>query len=288
MPRPDIAVTGIEETAFAKINLALHVRARRDDGYHALESVFAFADGGDVLWAAPAETLSLTIDGPFADGLDAGGDNLVMRAAQALRAEAGVTQGAAMRLTKNLPVASGIGGGSADAAAALRMLMRLWDVELSSARLHAIALALGSDVPACVASRTLFVGGRGEHLDDVVIDGLGGAALLLVNPRAPLATGPVFAGWDRIDRGALEASSIAALAEARNDLQPPAVALVPAIADVLAVLGAQAGVTLHRMSGSGATCFALFDTIADRDGAAAAIGAAHPGWWTMAARIRNA
>lgn len=278
------------ETAHAKINLALHVRARRDDGYHALESIFAFAEDGDELSAEQRDdgAITLLIDGPFAAGLDAGGDNLVMRAARALDAHLGGGHGAALRLTKNLPVASGIGGGSADAAAALRLLCRLWGVAPSREALSAIALSLGSDVPACLASRTLFVGGRGEELADIQIDGLRDAPLLLVNPGVALSTGPVFAGWDGVDRGALMASSIEMLADSgRNDLESPALSLAPAIGDVITSLRRQRGVLLARMSGSGATCFALFGAMQDRDAAAAMIAAEHTGWWTMASRIRS-
>jgi 4-diphosphocytidyl-2-C-methyl-D-erythritol kinase len=282
MPPPETAP--LTEIAHAKINLALHVRARRDDGYHELESVFAFAEDGDQLRAEPRSdgVIGLTIDGPFGGGLGTGVDNLVMQAALGLAVLSGRPRGAALHLTKNLPVASGIGGGSADAAAALRLLCRLWDISPAPEALHDLALSLGSDVPACLASRTLFVGGRGEQLETVTIDGLAGRPMLLVNPRVPLSTGPVFAGWNRVDRGALDVTD---LATARNDLEPSAVALVPAIADVLTALRNQPGVTLARMSGSGATCFALFDDDAARDAAAAAM---NPDWWTMASRIKAA
>lgn len=278
------------ETAYAKINLALHVRARRDDGYHALESIFAFAEDGDELSAEPRDdgAITLSIDGPFAAGLDVGDDNLVLRAARALDAHLGGGRGAALRLTKNLPVASGIGGGSADAAAALRLLCRLWGVAPSPQALSTIALSLGSDVPACVASRTLFAGGRGEELADIHIDGLHEAPLLLVNPGIALSTGPVFAGWDRVDRGALTARNIEMLVTSgRNDLESPALCLEPVIGDVIAALRRQRGVLLARMSGSGATCFALLGTTQERDAAAATIAAGHPGWWTMTSRIRS-
>lgn len=294
MPHHDVMVEAaampMTETAYAKINLALHVRARRDDGYHALESIFAFAEDGDELSAQPRDdgAITLLIDGPFAAGLDVGGDNLVMRAARALDAYLGGGHGAALRLTKNLPVASGIGGGSADAAATLRLLCRLWGVTPSAEALSAIALSLGSDVPACLASRTSFVGGRGEEIADIHIAGLDGAPLLLVNPGIALSTGPVFAGWDREDRGGLLADSIESLVSSgRNDLESSALSLAPVIADVIASLRRQHGVLLARMSGSGATCFALFHTACDRDAAAALIAADHPGWWTMTSRIRS-
>lgn len=269
----------LEEIAHSKLNLALHVRARRPDGYHELETLFAFAEHGDVLSAEPAEELSLAIDGPFAADL-AGSDNLVLRAAEALRSVHGVTAGARLTLTKNLPIASGIGGGSADAAAALRLLARLWGLEGDD--LLAIAAALGADVPACLASRTVRGEGRGDNLISADGSGFAGMPVLLVNPRVPLSTGAVFAAWDGRDRGPLPAASpLAAALESRNDLEEPARALVPGIAAILDAL--RPGAMLARMSGSGATCFALFEAEAERD---AAIARLQPGWWHMASRLR--
>ena len=168
------------ETAYAKINLALHVRRRMPDGYHDLETLFAFCADGDELTAAPADDLSLTIVGPFGEKLSAGPDNLVLRAAEALRAAAGTAAGAAIRLDKRLPVASGIGGGSADAAAALRLLVRLWDVAVADETLHGIAATLGADVPACMVSQTCRGEGRGDRLDLLDARALTGIPLLLV------------------------------------------------------------------------------------------------------------
>lgn len=289
----------LTETAFAKVNLALHVRRRRADGYHDIESLFAFVDTGDVLQASPRDDggLTLGIDGPFAAGLDDGPDNLVMRAARALavscehaRGEGAQTSpalGADLVLTKNLPVASGIGGGSADAAAALRLLNRIWGCERDDAALCAIAETLGSDIPACVISRTLRVEGRGEALDALDLPGLSGMPILLVNPGIPLGTAPVFNAWDQHDRGALDTASLAAVIdEGRNDLEPPARALVPQIGAVLDVLGLQAGVQLARMSGSGATCFALFGQSEDCEHARQAIARAYPDWWTLCGAVR--
>lgn len=294
MPHPEAATEAVREladTAYAKINLALHVRARRDDGYHALESLFAFAEDGDGLTARASEdgAIGLTIGGPFGGGLDAGADNLVVRAAMALRDHLGERRGAALHLDKRLPVASGIGGGSADAAAALRLLVRLWDARIEDAVLADIALRIGSDVPACLSSQTQVVTGRGEVLARHDVAGLAGAPLLLVNPGVALSTARVFAGWDRVDRGALDSAGLDALiADGRNDLETAAMSLAPIIADVVAALRAWSGVTLARMSGSGATCFALFDSDEARDAAAGALGAAHPSWWIMASRIRTA
>lgn len=267
----------LTEIAYAKINLALHVRKRRDDCYHELETLFAFADTGDVLTAEPAPDLSLTIDGPFAKGLTTGGDNLVLRAALAMCSKG---QGAHIRLQKNLPIASGIGGGSADAAAALRLLKRLWR---SDTELLPIATALGADVPACLYSQTVFGEGVGEILQPWHNEGIAKTPILLVNPGVSCPTGPVFGVWDGKDHGALNPND---WMRARNDLQEPALTLVPEIKTVLAALWDQPGHSLVRMSGSGATCFALYDTISSRDAACAIIKSRHPDWWTMAAFLR--
>lgn len=275
-------MSGLRETAYAKINLALHVRARLADGYHRIETIFAFCEHGDVLEADPSDALGLTITGPFAAGLSAGEDNLVMRAARALAAEAGCAPRAALRLDKRLPVASGIGGGSADAAAALRLLTRLWGVDVPEARLLAVAAALGADVPACVAS----VGARGEGRGDALTPfddaTLARNHVLLVNPGVTLSTAEVFAGWDGVDRGALADRA----ADGRNDLEPSALTLAPTVGTVLQLLNTQPGASLVRMSGSGATCFALFADAADRDAADARVAAARPGWWRLRSRLR--
>ncbi len=275
------------ETAYAKINLALHVRRRRPDGYHELETLFAFCADGDRLSATAVDTLSLTIEGPFGEGLSAGPDNLVLRAAEALQAEAGVSAGAAIRLDKRLPVASGIGGGSADAAAALRLLVRLWGVTVADETLLEIGAALGADVPACVTSRACRGEGRGDALDFLDEGALAGRPVLLVNPRVAVPTGPVFQRWDRIDRGPLAAGDpLAAALAGRNDLEPPAREMQPVIANVVESLAAMPGVVLARMSGSGATCFALYDSLDARDAADRAIAAAEPGWWRLATVLR--
>ena len=293
MPHPDLEAPTdlLVETAYGKVNLALHVRARRGDGYHALESLFVFAEHGDRLEGqADADgAIDLVIDGPFADGLDAGSGNLVMRAAKALQDYLGTERGARLRLTKRLPVASGIGGGSADAAATLRLLARLWDARIDAGELAGLALDLGSDVPACVPSVTQMVSGRGEHLARHGVAGLEGLPMLLVNPSVAVSTAAVFSGWDGQDRGPLFADSLDQLIGAgRNDLERPAMALAPAIADILAALKGRAGLKVARMSGSGATCFALFDDDAAMGRAADAIRAEQPDWWTMETRIRSA
>ncbi|AYJ87537.1 4-(cytidine 5'-diphospho)-2-C-methyl-D-erythritol kinase [Sphingomonas paeninsulae] len=258
----------VRETAFAKVNLALHVRGRRADGYHDLETVFAFCEDGDLLEVEDADRLSLTIEGPFSKGLEIEG-NLVMKAAQALGSE----RGAAIRLTKNLPIASGIGGGSADAAAALRSLSKLWQVPLPSLD---VQRNLGADVPACVVSQTMRGEGVGERL--FAVPSVTGIPILLVNPRIPLSTGAVFGRWDGTDRGALTDWQTG-----RNDLEAAARAIVPEIAATIDWLVDRPGVTLARMSGSGATCFALFENTVARDAAQAAVA---PQYWTMASNLR--
>ena len=262
------------ETAYAKINLALHVRRRREDGYHELETLFAFVDAGDVLSAAPAAADSVTTLGEFAGGLDNPFDNLVARVLTALPHP----EGLAVTLEKNLPVAAGLGGGSADAGAVFRMVEALHGLPDDW---QARAAKLGADVPACVLSRTHIGLGTGtEQL--AVEDDLAGTPVLLVNPRMPLSTGPVFKAWDGADRGALPDGPAGRIArEGRNDLEAPAISLCPVIAEVLAALQ-KTNPWLARMSGSGATCFALYDTPDARD-AAAAMPA---GWWTMAGRLR--
>jgi 4-diphosphocytidyl-2-C-methyl-D-erythritol kinase len=268
------------ETAYAKLNLALHVRGREPDGYHRLETLFAFCADGDELSVAPGHELSLTVEGPFGADLETK-DNLVLRAGEALRQAAGVSAGAALRLDKRLPVASGIGGGSADAAATLRLLRRLWKLDLSDDDLRAVAAPLGADVPSCVASTTVRGEGRGDRLSPSSVN-LGGTSVLLVNPRVALSTPAVFRAWDGRDLGPLGDSAL----DGRNDLEAPAIKLVPVIADVLATLRLCPGLELARMSGSGATCFGLFANDEERDAANARIRAAHPDWWTLPSRLR--
>ena len=263
----------LSEPAPAKLNLALHVRGKLSDGRHALETLFAFCVDGDRLEAEAAEELSLTISGPFADELANDGDNLVMKAARRLAEEGQVRHGAA---TKNLPIASGIGGGSADAAAALRLLTRLWNIDPSHA--SAVAPSLGSDVPACLLSMTAMGTGAGDSLQLVNDGSIPGTPVLLVNPGVALSTGEVFSAWDGDDRGPLDDWR-----EGRNDLEAPARGLVPAIGDMIDWLGRQEGANFVRMSGSGATCFALFDSETACEGAAANCP---PNWWHLATFLR--
>lgn len=270
----------MRETAYAKINLALHVRERQPDGYHAIETIFAFAEDGDLLRIEQGEELNLEIEGLFAGALAGEGDNLVLRAARALARRYGVETGARLVLDKRLPVASGIGGGSADAAAALRLLVRFWGLEAGEEDLLAIARTLGADVPACLLSRTMRGVGKGDKLEPWDVD-LAGTALLLVNPGVAVSTAEIFARWDGKDRGPLSDP-----AEGRNDLEAPAMSMAPVIAEALDALRGSRGARLAGMSGSGATCFALFGSEAERDGAAERIRAARPDWWLLASRLR--
>jgi 4-diphosphocytidyl-2-C-methyl-D-erythritol kinase len=269
-------LTAHREIAPAKLNLALHVRGKLPDGRHSIETVFVFCTDGDRLNAQAADELMLEVTGPFADDLPTADDNLVLRAARALREASGTSAGAALGLDKRLPVASGIGGGSADAAAALRLLTSLWRIGPKFA--EAVAPGLGSDVPACLLSLPARGEGAGDRLTPTALPELSGTPLLLVNPRVPLSTAEVFARWNGVDGGPL-----GDWREGRNDLQQPAIALVPQIGAVLEWLEAQAGATFVRMSGSGATCFALFESAEARDLAA---GAVPPEWWHLATFLR--
>jgi 4-diphosphocytidyl-2-C-methyl-D-erythritol kinase len=267
----------VREIAFAKINLALHVRARRGDGYHELETLFAFVDAGDGLTARVAERDALTTLGEFATGLDPFG-NLVTRALHALPRP----EGLAITLEKNLPVAAGLGGGSADAGAVFRIVRELYGLPEDW---RERAAKLGADVPACVESVTCIGRGTGTELDPAD-DSLTGTPVLLVNPRLPLSTGPVFAGWDGMDRGPLPEGDARAIAlEGRNDLEAPAIALCPTIAEVLAGLRGTAP-WLARMSGSGATCFGLYENEAARDAASERVRAQRPDWWQLMGKLR--
>jgi len=279
------------ESAWAKINLTLQVTGRRADGYHELESLVVFADVGDVLTIGPAETISLTLDGPFAGPLLNEHDNLVLRAAEALGKRAGVKSGAAITLTKNLPVASGIGGGSADAAAALRGLSRLWQLDLAATELTEIALSLGADVPVCLRGEPVIMSGIGEELQPLPASPP--LWLLLVNPGVAVATSAVFGSlagnFSEVKEPRLPPIGLAAfvdwVAARGNDLQAPACRLAPAVTEVLTALDETQDCLLARMSGSGATCFGLFAERETAQMAAARIGAAHPAWWAVAAPV---
>ncbi len=276
---------GAAEPAPAKVNLFLHVTGRRADGYHLLDSLAVFGPAADSLEAEPAAALTLSVEGPFGAALAGEADNLVLRAARALAAAAGVPPRAALRLSKRLPVASGIGGGSADAAAALRLLDRLWGLRSGTDRLERVAAALGADVPVCVRSEPARMGGVGGDLSPAPV--LPACGLLLANPGVALATPAVF----RARAGAFsapaalpgrwaDAAAMARdLARLRNDLEEPATALCPPVGEALAALRSLPGCLLARMSGSGATCFGLFADAAAAERAAASLP---PAWWRSA------
>jgi 4-diphosphocytidyl-2-C-methyl-D-erythritol kinase len=275
----------------AKLNLYLHVTGRRSDGYHLLDSLVAFVDVGDDVVAAPAAALSLTLEGPQAAALaGAPNDNLVWRAAERLAATAGKPAAAAVTLVKNLPVASGIGGGSSDAAATLQVLAQLWRLDMPLADLRALAATLGADVPVCLTGRAAWLGGIGEQIEPAT--GLPPATALLVNPGVALSTATVFAARRGpfsaparfpLPGGVVELARL--LAQRRNDLMTPAIELVPAIGRVLDRLAAAEGALMARMSGSGATCFGLFAAPEAAMAAAARLRSEQPDWWLATGRL---
>lgn len=326
--RPGITRPGITRRALAKINLYLHITGKRDDGYHELDSLAVFADVGDVLSAVADDGLSLSVSGPFAGALDGDGhDNLVLKAARALAEHAGLPARARLHLEKNLPVASGIGGGSADAAATLRALVDLWGLELPDHHirhaaqqmtehrdtvraletlfkvwrddldfdmLHTVARQLGADVPVCLEGRAVFMGGIGDKLALAPI--LPPVWLVLANPGVAVSTPAVFGARSgdfsspaRFSDAPRDAAHLAALlAERRNDLTAPALSLSPEIGDVLSALEGQDGALLARMSGSGATGFALFATADAATIAAHRLQTQQPTWWVAAAKMIDA
>jgi 4-diphosphocytidyl-2-C-methyl-D-erythritol kinase len=268
----------LSETAYAKINLALHVRGRREDGYHELETLFAFVDVGDELTARSSDRDELTVVGEFASQLSNPFGNIVSLALSKLPRPDGL----AITLEKNLPVAAGLGGGSADAGAVFRLVREGYGLPEDW---RERAARLGADVPACIESVACIGRGTGAELEPVEND-MAGTAALLVNPRLPLATGPVFAAWDGQDRGPLPDGPASQIArEGRNDLEAAAISLCPTIAEVLAVLR-ETGADLVRMSGSGATCFALFRSHDVMREAAEKLASGRPGWWQMQGKLR--
>lgn len=277
--------------ARAKINLFLHVGEKREDGFHPLQSLAVFADFGDRLSAEEADDLSLVLDGPFAAGLE-GDDNLVLRAARALAERAGRPPQAKITLVKNLPLASGVGGGSADAAATLRLLSNLWQLRYDEKVLREIGAVLGSDVPVCVRSQPAFMEGRGEVLTPVT--SLPKLPLLLVNPRVAVPTKDIFAGLGerrgvglKLPPGGFTdlADLLRFLEISNNDLEAPAKARAPVIGDVLDALRRMPGALFTRMSGSGATCFALMPDDGGAARAAALLKEKYPNWWVQPASV---
>ena len=281
----------------AKLNLYLHVVGRRSDGYHLVETLVAFVGVGDQVSVAPDTAIELVLAGPFAGALATEADNIVLRAARALREHMGTRAGAAITLTKRLPVAAGLGGGSADAAATLTALARLWGPARLDSAIERMALDLGADVPVCLLGRPAMVGGVGEVV--MPAPPLPAAHVVLANPGTRLATADVYAAFDaqpatsraplapgRPALSGRSASELAGLlAERANDLEPAARRLEPAIAEVLEFLGGQRGALIARMSGSGPTCFALFARSHEATAAAAAITEARPHWWVASAPL---
>jgi len=288
-------MTSLEAMAPAKVNLFLHVGPPKLNGRHDLDSLVVFSDerACDYVKAEPADEISLEVSGPFTSEAGPLSDNLVLRAALALRAASGCKAGTKLTLRKGLPVAAGIGGGSSDAAAALRLLTKLWAIDPAHA--EAVAPTLGGDVPVALAGVPALMRGEGERVTPVRLPMR--ISALLVNPGAACPTGPVFRAHDSAGGGAAFAEIdpvpgfldndhlIDWLANQRNDLEAPAIECVPEIGDVLGFLNAQPGVRLARMSGSGATCFALFDAIAFAERASAVLKSESPGWWAAPCRL---
>ena len=281
-------------TARAKVNLSLHVVGRRADGYHELESLVVFPDMGDRVTVEAAADLSLDVDGPFADALAGEADNLVLRAAKALRQKASIETGARIGLDKYLPVASGIGGGSADAAAVLILLNDLWGTGLDDDALARVGLELGADVPVCLDAAPAFMTGIGETV--ARLPALPDFVLLLVNPRVAVPTGDVFRRLDaapvkegRETPGLPSFATLDALlpwlARHPNDLEMPARDIAPAIGMVLKKLDTLPGALLSRMSGSGATCFAIFRERSEAQDALSILRSDYPDWWCAAAPV---
>lgn len=286
----------VVERAPAKVNLWLHVTGRRANGYHDLDSLVTFATIGDSITARPSKTLSLDVNGAFAQPLlseaSAPEDNLVLRAVQALASALDRRPGVSLALEKSLPVASGIGGGSADAAATLRALIRLWDLDVTPAEIAAIGLSLGADIPVCLEGRSTRMTGIGEILQPVG-GGLPALPAVLVNPGVPVSTNAVFEALNGAYSAPPDAPPtfadaevlLAALARTRNDLETPAVQFVPAIGAVLEALRRCEGIRLARMSGSGATCYGIFETASAAQEAMQGIRGDTPGWWVEACSL---
>lgn len=278
--------------AAAKLNLYLHVTGRRADGYHELDSLIAFAAVHDTVCVERGESSALRISGPFASSLIGGpGENLVERALRRLSAHVGRPANAHLSLYKRLPVAAGLGGGSADAAATLRALPKLWGLASREGELLEIALELGADIPVCLLGHAAHVGGIGEAITPY--SGLPPCGLVLVNPGVALSTPAVFAAREgpfsepaRLEGVPSGARALArALAGRNNDLEAPACRLVPEISEVLGALGSLPGCLLARMSGSGATCFALFEDKSLAEHAAQVLAATHEEWWITASEL---
>ena len=288
-------MTALKAFAPAKVNLFLHVGAAKPNGRHDLDSLVVFADepASDHVTVSLADEMSLVVTGPYADESGALEDNLVLRAARALKAASGTGKFAHIALGKWLPVAAGIGGGSSDAAATLRLLTQLWEIDPAHAA--AVAPGLGGDVPVALAGVPALMRGEGERVEPVRVPGR--LPALLVNPGVACPTGPVFRAYDGAGGGA-EFAEVDPLPDfvdrdhltdwlglQRNDLEAPAMEMVPEVRNVLSFLKAQPGIRLARMSGSGATCFALFDALSFAERASVVLKQEAPGWWAAPCRL---
>ncbi len=291
--------TEIRIAAPAKLNLYLHVTGRRADGYHELDSLVCFADVHDTVIARPSDQLTFHVSGPYGDLLQESSgatrlpENLVIRATKRLAELMGRMPNVHLELIKRLPVASGIGGGSADAAATLKALCNLWKITPSPTELHALAQKLGADVPVCLAGKSAYMGGIGEVLEKVT--SLPKLGLILINPGIPLETPPVFKArtgpFSQPARFGAAPNSIEEfidlLRARQNDLMPPAISLAPVIGTVLEALKATTGCLLARMSGSGATCFGLYGNAAEAQTAAETLKSSHPQWWIAPGQLAH-
>jgi 4-diphosphocytidyl-2-C-methyl-D-erythritol kinase len=281
----------LREQAWAKLNLDLLITGRRPDGYHELDSVVVFTGCADRLVFAPDDQLTLELSGRFGPALAEQSDNLVLQAARRLATHAGRAPHVRIALDKRLPVAAGLGGGSADAAAALRGLARLWRLDLSPLDLHSVALELGADVPVCLLSRSARMRGIGERIEPIRLPVL---ELVLAHPAQAVSTARVFADLGPIGAAVAREQPVPTsrgellewLRERRNDLEPPARRLVPVIAEAIAAIGAQPGCHLARMSGSGATCFGVFDDAQAAARAAQGLRLTRPAWWVISTATR--
>ena len=277
---------GVEFHAPAKINLYLHIIGRRADGYHELDSLVGFTAHGDEIQVRQHEKLYLEINGPFGSSLQANDDNLIVRAARALARETGYRGGADITLRKNLPVSSGVGGGSADAAATLKALNLLWETGLADEDLAALGLNLGADIPVCILSKAARMNGMGEMVSKV--ENLPPLGIILINPGIPISTRRVFQMHQGKFSPTVELQAIKDtevfyefLARQKNDLQDLAIRMVPAIKEALDILSAETGCRLVRLSGSGATCFGLFDNEILAKASGRAISCHYPNWWVQ-------
>lgn len=277
----------------AKINLALHITGQRDDGYHLLDSLIVFANVGDTVSVEQADKLALEIDGPYAHCLGVKQDNLALRAAQLLSAAVGKNSGALIQLTKNLPIGGGIGGGSADAAATLKLLQQLWEAQISNTALTELALQLGADVPVCLSETSAHVQGIGEQITP--LNNIPQMHLVLVYPNIAVSSSgvyqrgittyssalPSYTEWQSVEK------CITYLSSCTNDLTENAISIAPVIGGVLELISKQEDCLLARMSGSGSTCFGIFTTDDAAASATRNIQASHPDWWVKVAQLYN-